>query len=88
MVRYTTRIKFLAPLPGNLCLFIIHLVYFFFTNFVSTGAVLQYMSDEDQKERLDKIKQYLVTASANRKTQTIDNPLFQRSIHSEPVGVP
>ena len=46
------------------------------------------MSDEDQKDRLDKIKQYLVSASAKRKSQTIDNPLFQRSRTEEPVGVP
>ena len=46
------------------------------------------MSDEDQKDRLDKMKQYLVSASANRKSQTVDNPLFQRSIQKEPVGVP
>ena len=59
-----------------------------FTNYISSGAVLQYMSDEDQKDRLDKIKQYLVSASAKRKSQTIDNPLFQRSRTEEPVGVP
>ena len=59
-----------------------------FTNFVSSGAVLQYMSDEDQKDRLDRIKQYLASTSADRKSQTIDNPLFQHSIQKEPVGVP
>ena len=51
-----------------------------FTNFVSSGAVLQYMSDEDQKDRLDRIKMYLASTSADRKSQTIDNPLFQRSV--------
>lgn len=59
-----------------------------FTNFISSGAVLQYMSDEDQNNRLDAIKQYLASTSVDRKSQTIDNPLFQCSTQKEYVGVP
>ena len=46
------------------------------------------MSDEDTKGRLDAIKEYLATTSAARKSQIINNPLFQLAHRVEPVKVP
>ena len=46
------------------------------------------MSDKDTKGRLDAIKEYLATTSAARKSQIINNPLFQRAHRVEPVKVP
>lgn len=46
------------------------------------------MSDEDVKSILDAIKKYLATPSASRRSQTINNPLFQRSHQVEHVEVP
>ena len=55
---------------------------------LASGALLQFMSDEDTKGRLDAIKEYLATTSAARKSQIINNPLFQLAHRVEPVKVP